>query len=220
VKVPDRGDLIVIDFDRFKLTNDTLGHEAGDELLRQISGRLRSALRAADTIGPDAIGNVVARFGGDEFLILINDLQSDADATVVAQRLLDALAPAYSIFGSELRSTASVGIVTSDQSQATAEDVLRNADVAMYRAKLGNIPFVFFDLSLDGDENQIRLVEDRRERAPQREPGGGREHDGEEHEAGGEPLRAARGAVPLHHRGDGGPPDDLRGGRFARRSQA
>jgi diguanylate cyclase (GGDEF)-like protein/PAS domain S-box-containing protein len=124
-----------LDFDRFKLINDTLGHKAGDELLRQISGRLRSVLRAADTIGSDSSGNVVARFGGDEFLILINDLQSHDDANVLADRLLDALAPAYNIFGSELRSTASVGIVTSDQSQVTAEDVLRNADVAMYEAK-------------------------------------------------------------------------------------
>jgi predicted signal transduction protein with EAL and GGDEF domain len=92
-------------------------------------------MRAADTIGSDATGNVVARFGGDEFLLLINDLNVHSDAKVVAQRLLDALAPAYNIFGSELRSTASVGIVTSDQSQVSAEDILRNADVAMYEAK-------------------------------------------------------------------------------------
>jgi diguanylate cyclase (GGDEF)-like protein/PAS domain S-box-containing protein len=124
-----------LDFDRFKLINDTLGHKAGDELLRQIAGRLRSTIRAADTIGSDATGNVVARFGGDEFLLLINDLNVHSDAKVVAERLLDALAPAYNIFGSELRSTASVGIVTSNQSQASAEDILRNADVAMYEAK-------------------------------------------------------------------------------------
>jgi diguanylate cyclase (GGDEF)-like protein/PAS domain S-box-containing protein len=127
--------VLFLDFDRFKLINDTLGHKAGDELLRQISGRLRGALRAADTIPADAFGNVVARFGGDEFLILINDLQTRADANVVATRLLEDLAPVYSIFGSEVRSTASIGIVTSEQGQATAEDVLRNADVAMYEAK-------------------------------------------------------------------------------------
>lgn len=124
-----------LDFDRFKLINDSLGHKAGDELLRQIAGRLRVALRAADTLGSDATGNVVARFGGDEFLLLINDLRVQSDANFVAQRLLDVLAPAYSIFGSELRSTASIGIVTSDQQQASAEDILRNADVAMYEAK-------------------------------------------------------------------------------------
>jgi diguanylate cyclase (GGDEF)-like protein/PAS domain S-box-containing protein len=124
-----------LDFDRFKLINDTLGHTAGDELLRQIAGRLRSTLRATDPIGSDPAGNIVARFGGDEFLLLINDLNVHSDAKVVAERLLDALAPAYTIFGSELRSTASVGIVTSDHCQASAEDILRNADVAMYEAK-------------------------------------------------------------------------------------
>ena len=131
-----------LDFDRFKLINDTLGHEAGDELLRQIGRRLRRALRAgdthpsyADTISQDQGHNIVARFGGDEFLILINDLKSCEDADAVAARLLAVLAPAYNILGSELRSTASIGIVTSDRSQASAEDVLRNADVAMYEAK-------------------------------------------------------------------------------------
>jgi diguanylate cyclase (GGDEF)-like protein/PAS domain S-box-containing protein len=131
-----------LDFDRFKLINDTLGHEAGDELLRQIARRLRRALRAndsnpafTDTISQDHGHNIVARFGGDEFLILINDLRTHADADAVAARLLATLAPAYHILGSELRSTASIGIVTSDQSEASAEDVLRNADVAMYEAK-------------------------------------------------------------------------------------
>jgi len=124
-----------LDFDRFKLINDTLGHEAGDEMLRQIAGRLRGALRSADAAGPDLSGNVVGRFGGDEFLVLINDLTSHADADVIAERLLHALSLPYDIFGSELRSTASVGIVTSDKNYASAEDVLRNADVAMYEAK-------------------------------------------------------------------------------------
>jgi diguanylate cyclase (GGDEF)-like protein/PAS domain S-box-containing protein len=124
-----------LDFDRFKLINDTLGHEAGDEMLRQIAHRLRGALRAADLSTPDVSGNVVGRFGGDEFLVLINDLASPADADAIAERLLATLSPPYHIFGSELRSTASVGIVTSDKSHASAEDVLRNADVAMYEAK-------------------------------------------------------------------------------------
>ncbi len=135
-----------LDFDRFKLINDTLGHEAGDEMLRQIAARLRSALRASDLIGHDATGNVVARFGGDEFLVLINDLKSASEAQIVAQRILDALAPAYFIFGTELRSTASIGIVTSDQVHTSAENILRNADVAMYEAKrAGRACSVIFD---------------------------------------------------------------------------
>ncbi|HEX9138963.1 MAG TPA: bifunctional diguanylate cyclase/phosphodiesterase, partial [Steroidobacteraceae bacterium] len=75
------------------------------------------------------------RFGGDEFLVLINDLKSAADANRIADRLLAALAPVYSIFGAEVHSTASLGIVTSEQGQASAEEVVRNADVAMYEAK-------------------------------------------------------------------------------------
>jgi diguanylate cyclase (GGDEF)-like protein len=127
--------VLFLDFDRFKLVNDTLGHKAGDELLRQIARRLQRELRASDAISDNENGNVVARFGGDEFLLLINDLRAAADATRIAERLLNALAPAYDILGSEVHSSASIGIVTSDQSAMSAEDVVRNADVAMYEAK-------------------------------------------------------------------------------------
>lgn len=127
--------VLFLDFDHFKLVNDTLGHEAGDELLRQIAGRLRSTLRASDAMSDDANGNLVARFGGDEFVVLINDLHAQADACRVAERLLNALAPVYSISGREVHSTASIGIVTSDQCLESAEAVIRNADVAMYEAK-------------------------------------------------------------------------------------
>jgi len=127
--------VLFLDFDRFKLINDTLGHDAGDELLRQIARRLRRELRASDTLTVDESGNVVSRFGGDEFLILINDLRTPDDATRIAERLINALAPAYDLQGSEVHSSASIGIITSDQCQTNAEDVVRNADVAMYEAK-------------------------------------------------------------------------------------
>jgi diguanylate cyclase (GGDEF)-like protein/PAS domain S-box-containing protein len=127
--------VLFVDFDRFKRINDTLGHDAGDELLRQIAERLKGALRASDMICEDPEANLVARFGGDEFLILLNDLHTAKDAERIAERLLNILIPAYSIFGNEVRSTASVGIVTSDQGHASAEEVVRNADVAMYEAK-------------------------------------------------------------------------------------
>jgi diguanylate cyclase (GGDEF)-like protein/PAS domain S-box-containing protein len=127
--------VLFLDFDRFKLINDTLGHDAGDELLRQIAQRLRRELRASDTAAMDDKGNVVSRFGGDEFLILINDLRSPTDATSIAERLIDALAPAYDLHGSEVHSSASIGIITSDQCKSNAEEVVRNADVAMYEAK-------------------------------------------------------------------------------------
>lgn len=126
--------VLFFDFDRFKLVNDTLGHEAGDELLRQIARRLRSVLRVGASAS-DAHANLISRFGGDEFLILLNDLRSSEDAIRVAERLLNALAPSYRIFEHEVHSMASVGIVTSDQCVGSAEEVVRNADVAMYEAK-------------------------------------------------------------------------------------
>jgi diguanylate cyclase (GGDEF)-like protein len=127
--------VLFLDFDRFKFTNDSLGHAAGDELLRQIAARLRKSLRATDWMGGDPHSNLAGRFGGDEFLLLINDLNSPADAAIVADRLLKSLNAAYSIFDREVQSTASIGIVTSEQSALSAEEIVRNADVAMYVAK-------------------------------------------------------------------------------------
>ncbi len=127
--------MLFLDFDHFKLINDTLGHEAGDELLRQIADRLRGALRASDAMSDDPDSNVVARFGGDEFVILINDVRAGTDVGRMAERLLNFLAPAYHLGAREVHSTASIGIVTSDQCTESAEAVIRNADVAMYEAK-------------------------------------------------------------------------------------
>jgi len=127
--------VLFLDFDRFKLINDTLGHDAGDELLRQVARRLKGALRAADAIGEEITANLVARFGGDEFLILLNNLRIPPDARQIAERLLNTMTPPYDIFGTEVRSTASVGVVTSDSGESSAEEIIRNADVAMYEAK-------------------------------------------------------------------------------------
>ena len=127
--------VLFLDFDRFKLINDTLGHDAGDELLRQISQRLRSALRACDSQGSEEQANIVSRFGGDEFLLLINDLKQPQAAVKIAERLLNALALPYDIRGRETHSSASIGIVTHDQCDSSAEDIVRKADVAMYEAK-------------------------------------------------------------------------------------
>jgi diguanylate cyclase (GGDEF)-like protein/PAS domain S-box-containing protein len=127
--------VLFLDFDHFKLINDTLGHAAGDQLLRQVGDRLRGALRASDAMSDEADGNVVARFGGDEFVVLINDINAGSDAGKVAERLLNTLAPAYSVNGRDVHSTASIGIVTSEQCTESADAVIRNADVAMYEAK-------------------------------------------------------------------------------------
>ena len=131
----ERFTVLFLDFDHFKRLNDTLGHAAGDDLLTQIARRLRSALRAADAHNEHVDSNLIARFGGDEFVVLLNDVNAGADVAKVSDRLLDSLAPAYSIGGRDVHSTASIGIVTSDQCTESAEAVIRNADVAMYEAK-------------------------------------------------------------------------------------
>ena len=127
--------LLFLDFDRFKIVNDTLGHVAGDELLRQIAGRLRGILRASDMDNDNVAGNCVSRFGGDEFLVLINDLAAIGDVDHIAGRLSDALAPAYDIFGSAVHSSASIGIFSSEHGQVSADEAVGNADAAMYEAK-------------------------------------------------------------------------------------
>jgi diguanylate cyclase (GGDEF)-like protein len=152
--------MLFLDFDRFKFTNDTLGHSAGDELLRQIAARLRNGVRATDSLGSDPARNWVGRFGGDEFLVLINDLNTPGDASIVATRLLDSLTATYSILGCEVHSTASIGIVTSEQCQLSAEEVVRNADVAMYVAKRsGGGCAVVFDAAMQTQVTRHLAIE-------------------------------------------------------------
>jgi diguanylate cyclase (GGDEF)-like protein/PAS domain S-box-containing protein len=131
--------VLFMDFDRFKLVNDSLGHDAGDELLRQIARRVKLALRPSDDVArlcsepvwPDVAG----RLGGDEFVVLLDRIARPDDAVTVAQRLLEALAAPYDLCGRQVQSTASIGVVTSDVSCESVESVLRDADTAMYEAK-------------------------------------------------------------------------------------
>lgn len=125
--------VLFLDFDRFKLVNDALGHEAGDGLLREIAARLRDSLQGGLQHGP--LENVIARFGGDEFLVLLNQLEDAAEAERIAESLLVSLSREYRVDGRDVYSTASIGIVTSDQCLESADAVVRNADVAMYEAK-------------------------------------------------------------------------------------
>jgi diguanylate cyclase (GGDEF)-like protein/PAS domain S-box-containing protein len=131
--------VLFLDFDRFKLVNDTLGHDAGDQLLGAIARRLETAVRAVDSVGhePDPSGarSTASRLGGDEFVILLTDLRAEGDATLVADRILAAMGAPYTLGGVEVVSTASIGIVTSAFGYGRAEDVLRDADTAMYEAK-------------------------------------------------------------------------------------
>lgn len=118
--------LFFIDLDRFKNINDSLGHSAGDKLLQAVAGRIKGALREADT---------VARMGGDEFVVLTPDIHGVDDAVHVAQKLRDAIREPVQIEGRELFVSASMGIALYPNDGEMAETLLKNADTAMYRAK-------------------------------------------------------------------------------------
>jgi diguanylate cyclase (GGDEF)-like protein len=127
--------LLFVDFDRFKQINDSYGHDAGDELLRKAAMRMRAALRADDIGLQGGQGNVVARFGGDEFVVLLADVHEPAAAAHLAERLVEIIAPGYRLGGSEVRLDVSVGVVMLDDPGVSADEILRRADRAMYRAK-------------------------------------------------------------------------------------
>ena len=118
--------VLFLDLDRFKVVNDSLGHSAGDRLLVAVADRLSA------TMGPT---DVVARFGGDEFMILCHDVTSEETAELVAERLAEAVARPVALMEGEVFVTASVGIALSGGASDSPETLLRNADAAMYRAK-------------------------------------------------------------------------------------
>jgi predicted signal transduction protein with EAL and GGDEF domain len=161
--------VLFLDFDRFKIVNDSLGHEMGDRLLVEIGKRLSDSLRTTDTIAPGsapaaaaaaAIDNrsTAARLGGDEFVILLDGLAATSAAARIAERLLKTLGEPYQLKGHEVSSTASIGITTSDIDYACAGDVLRDADTAMYHAKAaGRARFVIFDRKMH-EEVMARLA--------------------------------------------------------------
>jgi diguanylate cyclase (GGDEF)-like protein/PAS domain S-box-containing protein len=120
--------VLYLDLDRFKAINDSLGHQAGDELLVGIARRLEHCVRPGDTL---------ARLGGDEFTVLLDEVACEADATGVAKRIHEELAAPLEVRGSEVFTSVSVGIALSSAGYDCPEDMLRDADTAMYRAKAG-----------------------------------------------------------------------------------
>jgi diguanylate cyclase (GGDEF)-like protein/PAS domain S-box-containing protein len=119
--------VLFLDCDRFKVVNDSLGHHAGDSLLRLVAGRLNGCVRP---------GDVVARLGGDEFVVILEGVKDEAEAITVAERIQHSLAQPFYLDGRELFMSVSVGIAMSQPGVERPEDYLRDADLAMYRAKL------------------------------------------------------------------------------------
>ena len=143
--------MLFLDLDNFKNINDSLGHQAGDDLLVQIGARLEQCLRTSDTVarvdtGASVAGHTVARMGGDEFGILLSGLKNPADATSVARRLNAVLSDAYTLAGQEVFTSASIGIAFGSAEYQSAAEVFRDADTALYRAKSeGRSRFRVFD---------------------------------------------------------------------------
>lgn len=147
--------VLFFDFDRFKLINDSLGHPVGDKLLISIAGRFRESLRENDT---------VARFGGDEFVVLLDGLQSTAEAEATCRRLLVEFSRAHEIDGRSVVSTASIGLATSTLGYEDPEEMIRDADVAMYQAKVGGRgTYRLFDATMHAEAvDRLNLEQDLR----------------------------------------------------------
>ncbi|MBF0161125.1 MAG: EAL domain-containing protein [Magnetococcales bacterium] len=154
--------LMFIDLDRFKWVNDTLGHGAGDDLLREVSARLQRCLRKSDT---------VARMGGDEFTAILPDMARGPFAERVAAEVLAQLVSPFMLCGQEVMISGSIGIAIFPDDAATLEDLLRNADIAMYRAKsAGRNGYRFFTQDMHAEvqermelESDLHTVLERQE---------------------------------------------------------
>jgi diguanylate cyclase (GGDEF)-like protein len=143
--------LLLVDLDRFKLVNDTLGHAVGDQLLCQVAGRLEEAVGALGEVG---------RLGGDEFAILLRGAYEDAQLADLAEVVIARLSEPFSIDGPELSIGATIGIASSPRDGAAQEELIRSADLALYRAKeAGRGSFHFFDSSMIDDARARQQLE-------------------------------------------------------------
>jgi len=141
--------VLFLDLDGFKMINDSLGHLVGDQLLVGVANRLEKCLRSSDTVARLGETFTVARLGGDEFTILLDDLKEPDDAKRAAERLMDALTSPFVLAGKEVFTSVSIGIALGNTAYDKPEDMLRDADTAMYRAKsLGKARYEVFDADM------------------------------------------------------------------------
>jgi len=141
--------VLFLDLDGFKMINDSVGHLIGDQLLLGVANRLEKCLRSTDTVARLGESFTVARLGGDEFTVLLDDLKDPNDAKRAAERLMKALTAPFVLGGKEVFTSVSIGIALSNPAYEQPEDILRDADTAMYRAKsLGKARFEVFDADM------------------------------------------------------------------------
>lgn len=127
--------LLFIDLDGFKRVNDSLGHSAGDSLLAEVGQRLLSSVREDDLIAFDEGGLLISRLGGDEFTVILSELESEKSAALIAERIINLLAKPYRLLANDVVVTASIGIAIASNGEGDGEDLLWQADMAMYAAK-------------------------------------------------------------------------------------
>ena len=141
--------VMFLDLDGFKMINDSLGHVVGDQLLIGVANRLENCLRDGDTVARIERSFTIARLGGDEFTILLDRINEPGDVELVAKRLMKVLTASFNVDGKEIFTSASIGITLSSIGYDNSEDILRDADTAMYRAKsLGKARYEVFDVDM------------------------------------------------------------------------
>jgi len=142
--------VMFLDLDRFKTINDTLGHTVGDELLQKVAARIRACLRPGDTL---------ARWGGDEFTLLLPQINSPRDATHIAERILAAFKSAFDVAGQALHVTTSIGIAVYPHDGKELQTLMRNADAALYRAKEQRCAYQLYQAAINSQASQLLALE-------------------------------------------------------------